>query len=78
MLDGDFLKLPKFKAMVNCGSKEFPTNCWLGIYVFSEKESADRTYPIAVDFELFKSHAIQAAKQWKEQRQWFNPEWRTV
>ena len=48
------------------------------MYVFSEKESADRIYPMAVDFELFKSHAIQAAKQWKEQRQWFNPEWRTV
>ena len=78
VLDGDFLKLPKFKSMVNGGSDEFPTNGWHGMYVFSEKETNDRIFPITVDFELFKSHAMQAARQWTEQRQWLNSDWRTI
>lgn len=78
VLDVDFLKLPKFKSMVNGGSDEFPTNGWHGMYVFSEKETNDRIFPIAFDFELFKSHAMQAARQWTEQRQWLNSDWRTI
>lgn len=46
------------------------------MYVFSEKKATDRIYPIAADLVVFKNHTIQAAKQWKEQRQWFNPEWK--
>ncbi len=78
VLDGDFLKHPKFRTMVNGGSEEFPANGWHGMYVFSEREAADRIYPITVDFDLFKSHATQAAKQWIEQRQWFNSKWKAV
>lgn len=76
VLDGDFLKLPKFKYMVNGGSKEFPSNGWHGMYVLSEKEIQDRIYPLTIDFEIFINHALQASKQWLEQRQWFNKTWK--
>jgi len=76
VLDGDFLKLPKFLSMVNGGSEEFPTNGWHEMYVFSENETNNRIYPINVDFEIFKNHALQASEQWLKQRQWFNSEWK--
>ena len=50
VLDGDFLRLPKFVSMINGGSEEF-------------------------DFEIFKSHALQAAEQWQKRRQWFDSKW---
>jgi len=78
VLDGDFLKLPKFLSMVNGGSEEFPTNGWHEMYVFSENETNGRIYPINVDFEIFKKHALQASEQWLKQRQWFNSEWEAV
>ncbi len=77
VLDGDFLKLPKFKAMVNGGSEEFSINGWHGMYVFSLNEISDRIYPITVGFDIFKNHALQAAKQWLEQRQWLKADWKT-
>ncbi len=77
VLDGDFLKLPKFMSMVNGGSEEFPANGWHEMYVFSEDKTNDRIHPINVDFEIFKKHALQASKQWLKQRQWFNSEWKS-
>jgi len=76
VLDGDFLKNPKFQHMVNGGSEEFPTNGWHGMYVLSLKESNDRIYPLGCDFSLFKIHAEKAANYWKLSRQWFNTDWR--
>ncbi len=76
VLDGDFLRLPKFINMVNGGSEEFRENGWHGMYVFSAKEQKDRIYPLAMDFELFKSHALQAAEQWQKRRQWFDSKWK--
>lgn len=76
VLDGDFLRLPKFVSMVNGGSEEFRENGWHGMYVFSAKEQKDRIYPLAMDFELFKSHALQAAEQWQKRRQWFDSKWK--
>ncbi len=35
-LDGDFLRLPKFRHMVNGGTQEYQHNGWHGMYVFSE------------------------------------------
>lgn len=78
VLDGDFLKLPKFLSMVNGGSEEFPTNGWHEMYVFSENETNNRIFPINVDFEIFKKHALQASEQWLKQRQWFNSDWKAV
>lgn len=78
VLDGDFLKLPKFLSMVNGGSEEFPTNGWHEMYVFSENDTNNRIFPINVDFEIFKKHALQASEQWLKQRQWFNSEWEAI
>ena len=76
VLDGDFLRLPKFIAMVNGGTTEYPNNGWHGLYVFSEKFSQDRIYPVSLDFRKFREHAITAANYWLTQRQWFNESWR--
>ena len=76
VLDGDFLKLPKFQYMVNGGSDEFKKNGWHGMYAISEKEQNDRIYPLDIDFGIFAEHAKKAADFWAEQRQWLNEEWR--
>ena len=77
VLDGDFLKLPKFISMVNGGTAEHVENGWHGMYVFSEQYSQDRIYSIDLDFKNFKEHAIKAAGYWLSQRQWFNGQWHT-
>ena len=76
VLDGDFLKLPKFISMVNGGTNEYPENGWHGMYVFSDLYSKDRIYPVELDLKNFKEHAIIAAKYWLTQRQWLNGQWR--
>jgi hypothetical protein len=76
VLDGDFLKLPKFISMVNGGTSEYQHNGWHGMYVFSDKYTQGRIYPINLSFMSFKEHAIQAADYWLTQRQWFNSEWK--
>lgn len=75
-LDGEFLKMPKFKSMVNGGSEEFPENGWHGMYVLSEIEEDDRLYHSTFDLDIFTKHAIQAANYWRTQRQWFNQDWK--
>lgn len=76
VLDGDFLRLPKFTSMVNGGTTEHPQNGWHGLYVFSDEYTADRIYPTDLDLSNFKEHAIEAANYWLTQRQWFNNSWR--
>ena len=77
VLDGDFLKLPKFKAMADGGTAEYQENGWHGMYVFSDKYTGERIYPIHVDFQRFAVHAKKAAQYWKTQRQWFNADWKS-
>lgn len=76
VLDGDFLKLPKFINMINGGSEEFRENGWHGMYVLSIKEQNGRIYPLSIDFDVFKSHALQAVEQWQKRRQWFDCSWK--
>lgn len=76
VLDGDFLRLPKFINMANGGSTEFPNNGWHGMYVLSFKETNNRIYPLSIDFNTFKSHALQAAEQWTKNRQWLDSTWK--
>lgn len=76
VLDGDFLRLPKFVNMVNGGSEEFKENGWHGMYVLSAKEQNDRIYPLTMDFEIFRKHTLQAAEEWQKRRQWFNRDWK--
>lgn len=66
----------KYIDMVNGNSAHFPTNGWHGLYAFSATEQNDRIYPISLDMEIFKQHALKAANHWKTQRQWFNGNWR--
>lgn len=75
-LDGEFLKMPKYKCMVNGGSEEFPENGWHGMYVLSEIEEDNRIYHSSFDLDVFTKHAIKAAEYWRTQRQWFNQEWK--
>lgn len=75
VLDGDFLRLPKFVSMVNGGTIEHPQNGWHGMYVFSDQYSQGRIYSLDLDFTVFKDHAIKAADYWLTQRQWFNMDW---
>jgi hypothetical protein len=75
VLDGDFLKLPKFISMVNGGTAEHQQNGWHGMYIFSENYTQEHIYPIGLDFKIFRKHAIKAAEYWLTQRQWFNPDW---
>lgn len=76
VLDGDFLKLPKFQYMVNGGTEEFKSNGWHGMYVISGQKQNGRIYPLDIDFNFFAGHAQRAAKYWEEQRQWLNEEWK--
>ena len=76
VLNGDFLKNGKFRAMVNGGTKEFDINGWHGLYVFSEENVGDRIFATDFDLKNFCAHAKVAAEYWLTQRQWFDHAWR--
>lgn len=76
VLDGDFLKLKKFREMVNGGTSTQRANGWHGMYILTNEETGERIFHTNVDFEVFKQHAIEAAKMWLTQRQWFNEDWK--
>lgn len=76
VLDGDFLKLKKFKEMVNGGSSTQQANGWHALYIFTKEETGERIFHTNVYFEVFKQHAVEAAKMWLTQRQWFNEDWK--
>jgi hypothetical protein len=78
VLDGDFLRMPTFKSMVNGGTTEHPDNGWHGMYVFSEQYTEDRIYPTDLELKNFKEHAIEAAEYWLTQRHWFKSNWRAT
>lgn len=77
VLDGDFLKLPKFQHMVNGGNEEFIDNGWHALYAFTlpNNNLNTRINLLDADLEIFKKHAIAAADQWFSNRQWFNKSW---
>lgn len=76
VLDGDFLKLHKFQEMVNGGGTNQIENGWHCMYIFTNEDVGGRIFHTNVDFEVFKQHAVEAAKMWLTQRQWFNEEWK--
>lgn len=77
VLDGDFLKLPKFKNMVNGNSKEYEINGWHAMYVFSNKNiELDRIHNIDITMEQFVKDVLSGAEFWTKQRQWFDHNWR--
>ncbi|MGF1744270.1 hypothetical protein BCT63_07675 [Vibrio kanaloae] len=77
VLDGEFLKLPKFNHMVNGGSQEFPTNGWHSVYVLTNENIADdRIKIINLDMETFTNDMVKGSKSWLTQRQWINSDWK--
>lgn len=78
VLDGGYLKNPKFVNMVNGGTQEHPYNGWHGMYVFSDRYTQGRIYPLDANFTVFKRHASQAANFWLTQRQWLNINWKAT
>lgn len=77
VLDGAFLKLPKFQSMVNGGGSGFHENGWHGLYCFDLPLSAlnGRIYLLDGNMSVFRDHAVRAASDWFENRQWFNSNW---
>jgi len=78
VLDGDFLKMPKFKNMVNGNSNEFDINGWHKLYVLSNNEELidDRISIMDISMKTFVDEAEKGANYWLTQRQWLNSEWR--
>lgn len=77
VLDGDFLRLPKFMEMVKGGGGSYDSNGWHGLYAFSLPDSVicDRIYKLDHQLNIFKQHALQAYTDWKGRRQWFDHTW---
>lgn len=75
VLDGDFLKLPKFRGMVNGGTPTYEKNGWHGLYSLSLATEADRLFKLDINFSKFAEHAKKACEVWQRQRQWFNSDW---
>lgn len=77
VLDGSFLKLPKFKHMVNGNSQEYEINGWHGMYVLSnEQVELDRIHKIDIAMEKFVDDVVEASEEWLKNRQWFNYTWK--
>lgn len=75
VLDGSFLKMPKFISMVNGGGTEHRTNGWHGLYVFTSEKETGRIYRTDITFKKLKDHAVKAGRQWLTQRQWLDSTW---
>ncbi len=76
VLDGSYLRNPKFQFMVNGGSQEFPGNGWHAMYDISGQFNAGRIYSLDLDFKLLRIHAEKAVTDWLRRRQWFNKDWK--
>lgn len=77
VLDGAFLKLPKFEKMVNGSSSDYKENGWHGMYVLTNEEiDNDRIHSVDISMSRFIEDAQKGAEFWKTQRQWFDNSWR--
>lgn len=77
ILNGAFLRMPKFIDMVNGNNREFHTNGWHAAYVFSNDEDfeEDRIFIVDLEMQTLVDHLVKAAEYWKANRQWFNHTW---
>jgi hypothetical protein len=77
VLDGEYMKNPKFQHMVNGNSTEYPINGWHGMYIFSNKEiENDRIHNINISMDKLVEDLVKGAKFWLKERQWFNHTWK--
>ena len=75
VVNGDFLNLPKFNAMVNGGTSDYIKNGWHGMYVYSDCTADDRIFMLNKNFAPLIDHAKSAAKSWETDRQWLDSDW---
>jgi hypothetical protein len=76
VIDGSFLRLPKFEHMVNGGSADYVNNGWHGMYVFSEFVSNGRIFSLDENCEPLVSHIVNAHEAFTTDRQWLDLNWR--
>ena len=77
VMDGDFLKLPKFRNMVNGNSSEYKMNGWHYMYVLTnENIDNDRIKAIDINMGNLARDLVKAATFWEKSRQWITPDWR--
>lgn len=77
VLNGSFLKLPKFINMVNGNSAEYDINGWHALYVLSnENIDKDRIKSIDIDMKRLVEDVVIGYNSWSSQRQWINNNWR--
>ena len=72
VLDGDFLRLPKFSHMVNGGSDDYEHNGWHGMYVFSSLNNLGRIHLLDRTYQPLIAHTNLAAEYWNTHRQWLD------
>ncbi|WP_294619200.1 BsaWI family type II restriction enzyme [uncultured Roseovarius sp.] len=76
VIDGHFLKLPKFEHMVNGGSNDYPNNGWHGMYAFSNCSNVDRVFLLEDGLEPLIEHSKKAYRAFNSERQWLDADWR--
>lgn len=78
VMDGDFLRLPKFQHMVNGNSTEYAVNGWHYMYVFTQQSiENDRIKSIDINMEKFTFDCVKGSEFWTNKRQWLDHTWRS-
>jgi len=80
VLDGTYLHMPKFNAMVNGSGEDnykYRENGWHGMYALSNMEDSDRIYRDP-HLDLLIEHAEEAAKKFTSARQRFDQYWKAI
>ena len=76
VIDGSFLRLPKFEYMVNGGSDDYVNNGWHGMYTFSACGTKDRIFALEEKCDPLVSHIVEAYDAFTSDRQWLDANWR--
>lgn len=76
VLDGEYLKNPKFQYMVNGKSTEYRINGWHAMYVLTNKTiENDRIFTIDMSMGNLINHLVKGSEFWLKQIQWMNTNW---
>ena len=78
VLDGTYLAMPKFEAMVNGGgTTQYAETGWHGMYSMSNAAENDRIYDDK-NLDLLIGDAKQAAEKFTSARQRFTSSWQAL
>ena len=77
VLDGKYMSMPKFEAMVNGGTNQYRENGWHGMYCMSNAETNDRIYE-DTDLRLLIQDALESADTFLASRQLLTPYWQAT